>query len=395
MIASGSLRIVFALLLVASTACRNGETSSSSGVAILPSPLSASGCTGPDQTFTPPQTPTEVALATLSIGPTSQVCAAGDAELLFATGDLATVVAIDVSGANPVETQLVGAGTIANLLSSFGIGAPPELYGICVLDLNSLLVVEHTSNTILLVDRHSADTVSLFAGDPNRTPGFADGPATTATQNCPFGSSRFAFIAPTALCPTGSTGSDVYVADIGNHALRLISGGCVFTIAGTGAPFAQDGSIQIAGFDSPDGLSTTCSGSLLIAESGAAGVGGHRLRQLALGKPTFFGLTGTVSTKAGNGTDATLQGDGQAAELGAPMSPLATKGDDVYWIDSSTGILRRMRGLHDTVDCPLWPDCASALADFTPGGVLSLTQTPNGVLFVLDATAQKLFRVTP
>jgi hypothetical protein len=387
----------FAVLCAAAAlaACRNGVSNASGKVSVVPSPLSASGCTGPDQTFTPPQTASQVALSVLAIGPTSQVCAAGNAELLYATGDLATVVAIDVGGAVPVETQLVGPTTIQTLLTSLGIGAAPELYGICVLDASSLLVVEHASNTILKVDRALADTVELWAGDPIATPGFSDGPALLPTQDCPLGSARFAFTTPTALCPTGSSGSIVYVADPGNHALRVVSGGCVVTIAGTGSPFFFDGSLQAVGFDTPVGLSATCSGTLLVAESGAAGAGGNRVRQLSLGQPNFFGLTGTVTTKAGDGTSATVQGDGPAAQLAAPVSLLATSEQDVYWIDSATGILRRMRGKQDTVDCPLWPDCASALADFTPGAVLSLTQTPGGVLYVLDAGAQKLYRVTP
>ena len=87
-----------------------------------------------------------------------------------------------------------------------------------------------------------------------------------------------------------------------------------------------------------------------------------------------------------------------AGPLAQPVSPLATSVDDTYWIDADTGILRRMTGLSDTVDCPLWADCATAVGaggNFTPGGVLSLTQTPAGVLYVLDAAAATLFRVTP
>jgi hypothetical protein len=56
-----------------------------------------------------------------------------------------------------------------------------------------------------------------------------------------------------------------------------------------------------------------------------------------------------------------------------------------------------MRTSLDTVDCPLWSDCAAAVlagGHFTPGGTLSLTQTPAGGLYVLDATAGELLLVS-
>ncbi|MCK6446890.1 MAG: hypothetical protein L6Q99_10900 [Planctomycetes bacterium] len=381
--------LVPALSLVVLSACRDGETETTRAIAIVPSPLAAAGCTGPDQVFTAPQTPSQVALAVLDIGPTSQVCAAGDSETLFATGDQAQVVALDVSGGAPVETELVAAGTIAALLNTLGVTSPPELGGIAVLDADTLLVIEMTSNTILSVDRTTPDTVELWAGLPSETPGFADGPAVTATADCPLGFARFGFTTPTALCPTGTTGGSVYVADPANHALRLVSGGCVTTVCGLGAPQSLDGTLGIAGFDTPVGISTRCAGALLVVEAG-----GNKLRELGFTSGSF-GVSGSVTTLAGDGTEATTQGDGEAAQLAAPVSVLSTSEGDVYWLDSATGILRRMSGAADSVDCPLAVDCASAIADFTPGGVLSLSQTPAGALYVLDADADTLFRVTP
>jgi hypothetical protein len=379
-----ALRASLVLSLCLAAACRDGTTETTAPAGVVPSPLAAAGCTGPDQSFTPPQTANAVALATLVLGAHSTVCAAGDSETLFATGDLGQVVALDVSGGAPVETELVAAGTIATYLNGLGVGSPPDLGGICVLDASSLLVVDSTSNTILKVDRTTPDTVELWAGLPSTTPGFSDGPATVTTANCPFGAARFSFTTPTALCPTGETGSIVYVADPGNHAVRVIAAGCVATLSGLGSADSHDGTFASAGFDTPVGISSRCSGSLLVVEAG-----GHKLRELA------FGQTGSVVTLAGDGTSATTQGDGEAAELAAPVSVLATAEGDVYWVDSATGILRRMAGAADTVDCPLWTDCASAIADFTPGATLSLTQTPAGALYVLDADAATLYRVTP
>ncbi len=375
--------------------CRKSDSTATTGISFVPSMAGSNGCSGPDQVFTPVQTPQAVALATLAIGPSSQVTSAGGAETLYATGTNATLVSIDVSvPAAPVEAEILTAAgmAIANELAPFGIVAP-ELSGVAVLDATSLLVVERTSNTIFLVGSQVQDFAVLWAGQPNTSPGFADGPALGP------GAARFAFTAPAQIAPL--SGGLVLVADPGNHAVRLIQGGSVFTLAGTGSPFFADDSLDQAGFDTPTGLTVTCSGVVFITELGGNGFG-HRLRELIPGAASpFGGLSGDVMTRAGQGLDGTMGGDGTAAFLGGPVSPLTTSDQDTYWLDSTDGILRRMTGTADTVDCPLWTDCTQAVAmggNFSPaamGGALSLTQTPSGILYVLDAAAGALFQVTP
>jgi hypothetical protein len=380
-------------------ACRNDDGSGgvSTSVTLIPSTAGAHGCSGPDQVFAPPQVPSALALFVLSISPVSHVTADGTSETLFATGTGGQVVEIDVTGA-PVETELVAPGVIATLLGTAGIATAPVVSGIAVFDVDTLLVVEQTSNTIVAVDRNTADTVSFFAGEPNEAGGFASGFASGPLTP----KARFNFDRPTQICPTADPfggGGSVYVADPGNHAVREIAGGFVGTIGGTGAAFFLDGELPMVGFDTPTGLTVRCSGTLLITEEGgAAFLAGNRLRQAMLAQASFFTGSGMLETLAGDGVEATLGGDGVAAQLARPVSPLSTSADDVYWIDAATGILRRMTGPADTVDCPLWADCNAAVVgggNFTPGGVLSLTQTPGGVLYVLDAAAATIFRVTP
>ena len=391
-------RDLFLLLLLAGSlaaACRNSHNDGTTGIKLVPSSFGANGCTGPNQTFTPGQTRTPLALTTLVIGPYSQVTAAGNSDTLYVSGANATVVAIDVSGAAPVEAEILAAGQVAALLSGVGIGAAPELSGLCVVDADSLLAIEHASNTILHLDRTGASAPEFYAGLPSTLGGFADG-TSLAVPN--LGQARFDFQAPCQLISSDPLVPLVFVADIGNHAIRRIASGFVDTIGGSGTPFFADGDLQTSGFDSPSGLSVTCSGTLLVSETGAGGGGGHRLRQILLGQQTFFGQEGDVVTRAGNGSNATIQGDNESASLAAPRSPLSTAQGETYWIDANTGILRRMQGADDSCDCPLWTDCASAVSaggDFTPGGVLSLTQTPSGLLFVLDADAGQLWRITP
>lgn len=387
-----------ALLVVAAAlaaGCRKSDTAGAGAAPLfVPSTAGTNGCSGPDQAFTPGQVPQAVPLATWLPTPWAQLTAPADSETLYLTGAGATLVEVDVSGAMPVETEILTAagGAVDALLAGMGIAGPAELSGVAVLDAGTLLVMEHRANVILAVGRGAPDAVALFAGAPNETPGFADGPRTGP------GAARFAFTAPAQLAPL-ETG-DVLLVDPGNHAVRVVDGGVVTTLAGTGSAFFQDGDLDLAGFDDPSGLSVTCSGQLVVTERGGSG-GGHRLRQLALGAPTPFGLTGTVMTRAGAGLAATMGGVGVGAWLGAPVSPLVTGASDVYWIDGLTGILRRLSGPTDLVDCPLFTDCAQAVSlgghfsALAAGEALSLTQTRNAVLYVLDGPAGTLFRVTP
>lgn len=386
-------------LALSTAACRDATSSGSTVSAIAPNSVGANGCSGPDQVFTAPQTPAMVPLSVLVIDPGSQITAARGSEVLYATGAGATIVAIDVSAAAAQETELVGAGTVATLLTTSGVAAPPELSGIAVLDDDHLVVVESTSNTLLVVDRVLTDTVGFFAGQPTTIPGFADGLAIG-----PAGLARFSFVGPTQICPSSDDPQRVFVADAGNHAVRMITTQgpvgsevrTVSTIAGAGLPGYADGDLSEALFDTPTGLSATCGGTLIVSEMGGFGFG-QRLRELDIGPQSLFGgFLGVSQPLAGDGVAATTEGQALVASVSVPVSPLATQDGEIYWVDSGTGVLRRM--LADaTVDCPLAVDCTTAVAtpSFPPGHAFSLTETDGGKLFVLDATAGVLYRVTP
>ena len=389
-----------AVLLAALAACRDSSGGGARALVVVPNPNGANGCSGPDQKFTPPQAPVAVPLATLAIGPRSQMTADSSGEILYATGDDASVVMIDVSVDPPAEVVLVpggvGPGTIDELLESVGIGRPPVLSGIAVLDTDRLLVVEETSNTLVVIDRMPPNAVGFFAGQPNETPGFADGLA-----QGPVFLARFSFGIPTQICPTGDVPPKVFVADVGNHAVRVVQPDTngtyqVTTVAGTGTPYFSEGDLSQSLFDTPTGVSATCSGGLVVSERGGNGYG-QRVRQLEIGQPSpFGGFQGTSTTLAGDGTDATTAGDGDASQAAGPVSPLVTNQGEIYWIDSDTGVLRR-RSAAGAVDCPLAADCAAAVAtpSFPAGHEFCLTQTAGGILYVMDATAGVLYRVTP
>lgn len=381
-----------ALLLLAAAAlpsCKEGTSQSGSQFDPIPPPVSANqGCNGalPALALQMP------GFASAAIGAGSQIVAVAGTETLYLTGADGSVRLLDVGmGFPPAETVQVAPGVVDGLLSSVGIASPASLSGITVLDAANLVVVEETSNTLLLVSRLTPDTVSFLAGFPSETPGNADGPGAAI---------RFSFDLPTQVVAAGS--GALYLADPGNHGVRLLLPGVLpesDTIAGLGVPLFRDGVLLAAGFDTPTGLAVTCAGELLVTETGAGGLGGHRLRSLRVGDPAFFGgFEGSAVTLAGDGTDATTGGMGTAARLAAPVAPVTTSDGEVLWIDSTTGILRRLDLATGVADCPLFASCADAVAmggSFTPGGNFSLAITASSALYVLDGAAGTLFRATP
>ncbi len=395
-----AIALALTLSLFLCAACRDSTSSINTGTSlpIAPNAFGASGCVGPNQTFMPGQMPTAVALATLTVGPSSQAVAARGAEVLYATGAGATVVELDFTGGVvPVETELVSAGAIATLYATPAIGImdPPELSGIAVLDADSLIVMEHTANVLLLVDRTVPDMVSLFAGAPSTTPGFADGEAVQFGM-LPTPLARFSFTQPTQIAPSGEMPERIFISDVGNHALRILSAGEVSTLAGGGTPLFLDGDLSQTFFDTPNGLSISCNNALIVAEANGL-VAGNRVRRLTVGaiSPFSNSFTGFSETLAGDGAAMSTDGTGELASVGGPVSPITTTGGDIYWVDSATGVLRRLS--NGVVDCPLAVDCATASGapTFTAGAFTSLAQTEGGVLYAIDGTAGTLFRVTP
>ncbi len=382
--------VVLAILFGAACRDAKGTGPANANQPIVPSMFGSNGCSAPDVVFTAGSTPTLVALSTFVPTTDSQVCAARGSELLYVTGSNGQIVAIDVSGPTPVEMQLVTSGRVATLLASVHVKDPPRLSGIAVLDPSTLLVVERTSNTIIAVSRTMTNTVGFFAGQANVIPGFADGVATGQQ-----GVARFSFDQPSMICPSGD--GRVFVADPGNHAIRVVTGGVVFTATGRGTSGFADGSLGSALFDTPTGITIACNQTLIVSECGAHGFG-NRLRGVQIGTPSVFSgdLQGSVFTILGNGTPVTVGGPIAEAMADGPSSPFVTTGDQIYWIDAASGVLRRASP-GGNVDCPLKVNCIAAVGmpTFPAGHLESMAVTEGGQLFVLDGTAGTLLHVAP
>jgi hypothetical protein len=377
--------LVTAALLMA---CREGsESQVGDFVPILPADAGTQGC-GP--TAVAPGTVTSV-FTDPALGPLSQLAASADAETLYWTGSDGSIheLAFPGGGGAPVDSVLVAPGVIDATYLAPGLG-PSQLSGIAVVDAQFLVAAEHASNTLVAVRRDVPDTVIGLAGFQSASGGFADGLG---------GDIRFHFTAPVPLL-ADATGS-VLVGDTENHALRRVTLGGIpqaVTLAGSGAPGDEAGALNQVRFDTPSGLAATCDGRLLLVESGAAGVGGHRLLALSIGAAAFFGgFDGAALPVAGDGTEETLGGIDTASHLAAPQGLVSTQDGLSFWIDSTDGILRRHDVTTGVSDCPLFADCAAAVTaggSFT-GASFALALGASGALYVLEADTGTLFRVDP
>lgn len=387
--------------LAALAACRESEIGSG-GVQsqpIEPSASGSNGCAGANASLSTASTLQMLALGGLVLHDLSQICAARDAgELLYVTTAGGGVAALDLNadadplnpGVDPTVTTLLTPSTpgqdgpIELYLQAAGLAYPeaptnvdPVLSGIAVLNATTLAVIELSANVVFAVDRQTLDDFQHVAGFPDPFGGYAD----TAVSIASFDFRSEA----TQLCPTGD--GRLFVADTGNHAVRMIAGGLVSTVAGFGAPITNDGDLAVTGFDSPVGLAVTCDDRLIVAEKGSFIGSGNRIRALSIGQFTFFGQQGSSSTLYGNGEELSEEGVGLLAKTARPVAPVVSSGGELYWIDSGTGTLRQATTTLVPAECPLFADCAAAtvgVPTFTPSGVNALTLTEGGVLYVLQ-----------
>jgi DNA-binding beta-propeller fold protein YncE len=127
---------------------------------------------------------------------------------------------------------------------------------------------------------HPNGTTGTLSG--NGTAGFRNGPLLQATFSGPCG---------LAMDAAGA----LYVSDTLNHAMRLVSGGVVSTLAGNGTAGSANGIGSAATFNTPYTVAVTPSGSVLYVADRL----NNRIRRVTT-------ATRLVATIAGNGTGSTV-----------------------------------------------------------------------------------------
>ncbi|TAE25449.1 MAG: T9SS C-terminal target domain-containing protein [Candidatus Kapaibacterium sp.] len=220
--------------------------------------------------------------------------------------------------ATGVVTTLAGNGT-ATFLDGTGTGARFNgPLGVCSDGAGNLFVADHGNNRIRRIVI-ATGVVTTLAG--NGTAGFLDGTG-TATQ----------FAGPPGICSDGA--GNLFVADWTNHRIRqiVIATGVVTTLAGDGTTGFLDGTGTGARFNSPYGVCTDGAGNLIVADWGNGSI-----RRIAI-------ATGVVTTVAGNGTSAFLDGTGSGAQFNQPTS-LCIDGTNTFVADYANNRIRRISPL--------------------------------------------------
>lgn len=184
-----------------------------------------------------------------------------------------------VSPAGAVTTLAGTAYYTANDVGS-GLGVSfDKPYGIVVDSHGNLFVADAGGNQIRKVT--PVGFVYTFAG--NKTPGFADGPGSTALFNIPAGI-------------TIDAADNLYVADTYNNRIRKITpAGFVTTIAGNSVPGRFDAVGTTANFDMPYNLTIDKNGNIYVADTQ-----NNDIRKIDLNY--------SVTTIAGNDMDGNTDG---------------------------------------------------------------------------------------
>lgn len=231
---------------------------------------------------------------------------------------------------------------------AYGLDTPSGL----AFDRNGdLIVADAGSHTIKKID--PTGSVSLVAGVENRS-GFTDGDAASALFNAPVG---------IAVSDDGK----IYAADTYNDRIRVIEGGKVSTLAGSGKGFAEG---LDARFDTPCGLAAWKEGRLLVADTG-----NQRVRVV---EPD-----GRVWTLAGSGEEDLKDGLLFNAALDGPVALAVGKSGEIFVAD---GNAVRMIGLRTFPFLETISRAWGGLADGTPIG--SSFNHPTGL--ALDASGDLL-----
>ncbi len=280
---------------------------------------------------------------------------------------------IAVGNCTPVVTTLAGTGAFAFL---DGPGATAQFQSptaIAVDSSDTAYVTDIGGYGSRIREITSAGVVSTLAG--SATNGFANGTGSAAQFNYPRG-----------IAVDNATGN-VYVADSGNHRIRMITpAGVVSTYAGTGVGGFADGAAATAQFNWPNGVAIDESGTLYVADSGS----NRRIRVISPDK--------VVTTLAGSGTSGSLDGTGATAQFGCfNGNPAVDTEGNVYVADACNETIRKITaaGVVSTLagSTSGYVDATGTAAKFSNPSNLAVDSV--GMLYVTEIDGGKVRKVTP
>ena len=268
-----------------------------------------------------------------------------------------------VAGKPPQAGTINGTGTAARFRAPAGAVAVGD----------NVFVADTRNHTVRTAT--SSGVVTLLAGSAEN-PGTSDGIGSAARFNNPQG--------------IAAVGTDLYVADAGNHAIRKVTAaGVVTTIAGLpGTPGFVNGTGTVARFNTPRGIATDGS-SLFVSDSG-----NHAIRKISI-------LTGAVTTLAGTG--ASGYANTPAATFNGPEG-VAVIGTNLYVADTGNHAIRKIANFNavspdvTTFAGAVPPTAASGFVDGS--GTAARFSSPRGitavgsVLYLADTGNHAIRRIT-
>jgi hypothetical protein len=218
-------------------------------------------------------------------------------KIVISTGAVTTVAGTESSG------SANGTGTSASFSSPQGITT----------DGTNLYVADNGNHLIRKVVI-STGAVTTVAGTGSS--GSANGTGTSASFSSPQGIT--------------TDGTNLYVADYGNHLIRkiVISTGAVTTVAGTGSSGSANGTGTSASFNTPTGV-TTDGTNLYVSDSD-----NHLIRKIVIS-------TGAVTTVAGTGSSGSANGTGTSASISQPYE-ITTDGTNLYVAEYGNYLIRKI-----------------------------------------------------
>jgi sugar lactone lactonase YvrE len=265
-----------------------------------------------------------------------------------------------------------GSGSVTTVANS-GFG---NLYGLSVDSGGNIYVADYGGFKVWVIP--SGGSPSVFAGTGVK--GILDGPV---------GSAKFDGIGGVAV---NAAGTIVYVADYGNSRIRKITGGNVTTIAGAGGGYV-DGASNVARFYYPSGIALDSTETLLFIGDKLT----HRIRVVTI-------ATGAVTTLAG-GANSTVaaagsfaDGTGSSASFYNPLGICVDSNNNIYVADQANQRIRKVTypgGVVTTIA----GDGTAAFLNGTGTGArfrnpFGVAIDSYGILYVADKDSYRIRQIT-
>lgn len=270
----------------------------------------------------------------------------------IATDRVGNVYVVDTG--NNIIRKISSAGVVVTLAKGASAGfANP--YGAATDSAGNLYIADAASNTIRQINTLDG-TVSTYAGVAGPKGGFLDSNSkSTATFNSPVG---------VAIDSAGN----MYVADAGNNAIRLITpDGKVSTYAG-GQSGYDDGIGTAARFNSPIGIAVDGAGNVFVSDTG-----NHTIRMILPSQQviTIAGLPQHIGS-----ADGTMQN--ADSRFSYPNGLTTDNVGNVYVADNGNSTIRKIARDGTTVRVSTVVGSAG-IASFAPGPLPGLLTSPVGV----------------